>query len=289
VGGELRYRHPLGGQGAMLSLIGTATHGQPGSTLTLFNVLTNSWAVGPRLTYPVKRTRAESVVVEAGITVQAARVSILGSPFNHDQWRVADIGVSYLRNGFLGGSWAGSVDIAQGLPILGATDNGSPDLSRVGAHTDFTKLIGGLRFTRPLQGAFSLAFAAQGQYAFEPLITGEQSVFGGSQIGRGYDPGALTGDHGLGGAIELRYDQRLTTAPFQALQPYMFFDAARVWNAQNVASGGQSINSVGGGVRFWLTYSVSGDVEVARTLTAVPGSDDGKRATKILLNLAIRF
>jgi hypothetical protein len=93
----------VGEQGAILSLIGTVTHGEPGSTLRSFNVLTNSWAVGPRLIYPVKRTRAESAVIEAGITVQTARVSILGAPFSHDDWRVADIGVSYLRNGFLGG------------------------------------------------------------------------------------------------------------------------------------------------------------------------------------------
>jgi hypothetical protein len=64
---------------------------------------------------------------------------------------------------------------------------------------------------------------------------------------------------------------------------------AEVWNAQNIASSSPSINSAGGGVRFWLTYSAFGDLEIARTLTAVPGSDDGKRATKILLNLAIRF
>jgi len=289
VAGQLRYRQPLGGQGAALSLIGTVTHGEPGSTLRLFNVLTNSWAVGPRLTYPVKRTRAESTVIEAGITVQAARVSILGAQFSHDDWRVADIGVSYLRNGFLGGAWAANVDLAQGLPTLGATDNGSPQLSRAGARTDFTKLTGGLRFTRSIQGPFSLALSAQGQYAFNPLIIGEQFVFGGSQIGRGYDPGALTGDHGLGGSMELRYDRQFTMSPVQALQPYVFFDAARVWNIQNVASLGQSISSAGGGVRFWLAYSVFGDVEVAQTLTAVPGSDGGKRATKMLLNLAIRF
>jgi hemolysin activation/secretion protein len=162
VAGQLRYRLPVGGQGAILSLIGTATHGEPGSTLTLFNVLTNSWAVGPRLTYPIKRTRAESTLIEAGITVQEAHVSILGAPFNHDKWRVADIGVSYLRSGFLGGVWAANVDLAQGLPILGATENGSPELSRPGART---KLTGGIHFTRPIQGAFSLALAAQGQYA----------------------------------------------------------------------------------------------------------------------------
>ena len=289
VAGQLRYRHPVGGQGAIVSLIGTVTHGEPGSTLRSFDVLTNSWAVGPRLLYPVKRTRAESMVIEAGLTVQAARVSILGAQFSHDDWRVADIGVSYLRNGFLDGAWTANLDIAQGLPILGASDSGSPQLSRAGARTDFTKLTGGIRFMRPIQGPLGLALAAQGQYAPDTLLTGEQFAFGGSQFGRGYDPGALTGDSGLGGSVEVRYDQPFTMSPVEALQPYVFFDTAEVWNAQNVASSGQSINSVGGGVRFWLNYNVFGGVEIARTLTAVPGSDDGKRATKLLLNVAIRF
>lgn len=289
VAGQLRYRHPWGEQGTMLSLIGTITHGEPGSTLKSFDVLTNSWAVGPRLTYPVERTRAESAIIEGGITVQSARVSLLGAPFSHDDWRVADIGVSYLRNDFLGGVWAANADIAQGLPILGATDNGSSQLSRAGARVDFTKLTGGIRFIRPLQDAFSLAISAQGQHSFDTLITGEQFAFGGSQIGRGYDPGAITGDSGLGGSIELRYDRLFTMSVVQALQPYTFFDVAQVWNVQSVASPGQSISSVGGGVRFWLAYNVSGDVELAQTLTAVPGSDQGKHATKLLLNIAVRF
>jgi hemolysin activation/secretion protein len=289
IAGQLRYLQPVGNQGAILSLIGTVTHGQPGSTLTAFNVLTNSWAVGPRLLYPVLRTRAESIVVEGGLTVQSARVSVLGSRFSHDDWRVADIGVSYTQNGFLGGAWATNLDLAQGLPIFGETPNGSPSLSRAGAHTDFTKLTGGIRFTRPIEEPVSLALAAEGQYAFSPLITGEQIAFGGAQIGRGYDPGAISGDRGLGGSVELRYDHRFTMSPVQAIQPYVFLDAAKVWNVQNVAYLGNNVVSAGAGVRFSLIHDVIGGIELARTLTAVPGSDGGRLATKALFNLAIRF
>ncbi len=289
IAGQARYRLPVGEDGATLSLISTVTHGEPGSTLRSFDVLTNSWAVGPRLTYPIKRTRAESIVIEGGITVQAARVSVLGARFSHDDWRVAEIGVSYLRNGFLGASWEANADLVEGLPILGATDSGSPQLSRAGARTDFTKLTGGIRFTRPIEGAFSLAFAGDAQYTFDTLVTGEQIAFGGALFGRGYDPGALTGDTGVGGSIELRYDQRFAMSRVQALQPYVFYDMARVWDVQNVASLDRNIDSIGGGVRFWLAYNIFGDVEIAQTLKAVRGSDDGKRATKLLFNIATRF
>jgi len=286
--GQLRYRRPVGSQGGLFSLTGTFAHGEPGSTLQIFHVLTDSWAVGPRFIFPLERTRAETIQLEGGLTVQDARESILGTDLSHDQWRVADIGVSYSSNNFLNGVVTANAGIAQGLPVLGATDNGSPDLSRPGARVDFTKITGGFRFVRPLIAAFDILAAAQGQYAFDPLLVGEQFAFG-AQIGRGYDPGALTGDHGLGGTIELRYNPQLQMPMLQALQPYVFFDAAEIWYANRASLPGQSISSVGGGLRLWLQQDIFGDLEVAHTLEAVPGSDGGRRTTKLLLNLSVGF
>jgi hemolysin activation/secretion protein len=284
---QLRYRLPVGSHGGLMSLIGTLTHGEPGSTLTAFNVLTDSWAAGPRFSFPLKRSRAESIVIEGGFTAQEARVKILGAPLSHDRWRVADIGVSYARSDLLGAAWAANIDFAHGIPALGASDNGDPNLSRPGARVDFAKISGGLRVTRRLFGPVSLALAAQGQYAFDPLLIGEKFAFGGAGIGRGYDMGALTGDHGAGGTLELRYDRSVNAFAIQAVQPYVFLDAARVWDVRGPP--GQSIQSAGGGVRVWLDHDIFSDVEVAQTMTAVPGSDGGRRATKVLLNLGARF
>jgi hemolysin activation/secretion protein len=235
------------------------------------------------------RTRADSIIIDAGFTVQDARIKILGVPFSHDEWRVLDIGGSYTSNNALGGNLILSLDVAQGLPILGATDSGSAFLSRTGADTDFTKVTAALRFTRTLAGPFSLFLGAQGQYSFNPLIAGEQIAFGGNQIGRGYEPGAITGDHGLGGSAELRYSARLPQWSVEAVQPYVFFDAAKVWNVDAPGALDFSIASTGGGIRIWLPYEVATGVEVARTLEAVPGSDNGERVTKLLFNAAVRF
>ena len=169
-------------------------------------MLTDSWAVGPRLTYPVIRTRAETLLLDGGLTVQDARVGLLGTGFSHDKWRVFVIGGSYQRAHVLGGVWTVTFDLAQGLPILDASPNHSPLLSRAGGVTDFTKINGFTRLALPLFGAVSMAVSAQGQYSFAPLITGEQITFGGTELGRGYDPGALTGDHGVGGSLEVRDD-----------------------------------------------------------------------------------
>ena len=167
-------------------------------------------------------------------------------------------------------------------------------MSRVGGQTDFTKLTAFSRLALPLGDSFSAVFSAQGQYSFSRLITGEQITFGGTQIGRGYDPGAITGDHGVGGSAELRYDFRFPDSFLQALEPYVYVDGAQTWYIQRGPAFSpslmdQNIASVGGGVRFWLPHNITASLEGARTLHAVPGSDAGKEATKILVDLAVRF
>jgi hemolysin activation/secretion protein len=294
IAGSLRYRRAIGDDGLIGSLIASVTHGEPGSTLSAFNVLTDSWAVGPRLTYPVIRSRAETLLLDGGLTVQDARVNVLSSGISHDQWRVFDIGGSYQRTDVLGGVWTTTFDIAQGLPFLGATANHSPLASRTGALFDFTKLTAYTRLAVPLPDAFSVVLSAQGQYSSAPLITGEQITFGGTQIGRGYDPGGITGDHGAGGSLELRYDTHFTDFFVQSLEPYAYVDAAQTWYIQrgpafSPSLTDQNIASVGGGLRFWLPYNITAATEVSRTLHAVAGSDAGKESTKLLVDLAVRF
>ncbi|HET7085894.1 MAG TPA: ShlB/FhaC/HecB family hemolysin secretion/activation protein [Rhizomicrobium sp.] len=294
IAGQLDYRRAIGDDGLIGSLIGTVTRGQPGSTLTAFNVATDSWAVGPRLTYPIIRTRRVSLQVDGGFTAQDAKVGILGQNFSHDQWRVLDVSLSFLYANWLGGSWAASVGIAQGLPILGATPNHSLLLSRKGGLTDFTKLTALLHYNAPLGHDFSLMLSSQDQFSFAPLITGEQISYGGLGIGRGYDPGGITGDHGLSGSAELRYDRAFTDSVVQAVQPYVYFDAARAWYIQRGLAfdptlHDQSMTSVGGGIRAALPHDILLGLEVARTLSAVAGSDVGKKATKAFLTAGIRF
>ncbi|HEV2652582.1 MAG TPA: ShlB/FhaC/HecB family hemolysin secretion/activation protein [Rhizomicrobium sp.] len=297
IAGQARYRRAIGDDGLIGSMIVTVTHGEPGSTLAAFDVLTDSWAVGPRLTYPLIRSRSETLLLDGGFTVQEANVNSLGTGLSHDNWRVLDMGGSYQRNGLLGdGSvWTSTFDVAQGLPIFGATDNHSPELSRVGGLTDFTKVTGFSRLSIPLVDTFGVVFSAQGQYSFVPLITGEQIAFGGTQIGRGYDPGAITGDHGLGGSAELRYDWRVPTNDvLQLLEPYVYIDGARTWYIQRGPAIDPSlinanIASVGGGLRYWFPYNITAGTEVARTMNAVPGSDGGRMATKFLVDLSVRY
>lgn len=287
--GGARYQHPIGTDGltgsASVLISNGAPAGIPGADLT-----TNSMAYGPRLSYPVIRSREQSFYLDGGFTVQDATVNVLGGQvFSHDKWRVADLAATYTQNGFWSGNSSATVDVAQGLTILGATGDGSPELSRPGAKTDFTKVTGNLRRIQVLTGPVTLALNAQGQYAFAPLVVGEQITFGGYQIGRGYDPSALSGDHGLGGSAELRYDTHFEEYYVPLAQPYVFFDTAKIWDRFANSGGGLAVASTGLGVRVTLPHNLTMGVEGARTLKAVPGSDSGHEATKLLFNAAARF
>mgnify|MGYP001548831968 FL=1 len=92
----------------------------------------------------------------------------------------------------------------------------------------------------------------------------------------------------------MRYDTRYPDWDIRDIAPYAFFDAAKVWNrarppAAGIPLGDFSVASAGIGVRFWLPYNIYIDFEGARTLDRVPGSDNGKRATKFLTDIAITF
>jgi hemolysin activation/secretion protein len=294
VAGSVRYRRPIGDDGVIGTIAGTITRGEPGSTLSQFGVDTNSWAVGPRLTWPIIRTRAESLQLDGGFTFQKADIDVLGSRVAHDKWRVLDANLTYLVSSWLGGSWLATGGIVQGVPGLGASDNLSPDLSRKGAYLDFTKLTGLLRYVGYLPDNFSVVLSGQGQFSFVPLINGELISFGGIGIGRGYDPGAITGDRGIGGSAELRYDAAIGNKYLLNAEPYVYFDAGQTWYIQRGAAVDpalidQNIESVGGGVRLTLPYNSSLGLEMAQTLHAVTGSDAGKEATKFFITAGVRF
>lgn len=293
VAGQLRYVSAIGDDGLTGTLLGAVSHGAPGGSLGPAEVRTDSWAVGPRLSYPLIRSRADTLTLDGGITFQDAKVEILGVGISHDTWRVADASLAYASRDFLAGNFSGTLDVSQGLPILGATPNHSPDLSLAG-RTVFTKVAWSGRYSKGLGSNISFGLASSAQYSFNPLITGEQILFGGAQIGRGYEPGAISGDSGLGGSFELRYDTRLTDIAAKNFEPYIFFDVAKVWNKDRPPTAGlpledASVQSTGGGLRFWFPYNIYLAVEGARTLRAVPGSDNGKKVSKALVDLAIAF
>jgi hemolysin activation/secretion protein len=270
------------------SLSALYSHGQPGGTVSNLALITDSTVFGGRVALPLLVGRAEELSVDGGLTVQSADVRALGSALTHDEWRVADVALTYANNVWADGVTNATLDLAQGIPSLGATASGSTTLSRAGGSTQFTKFTGLIRRLQPLGNSLSASLTVSGQYALDTLVTGEEVSFGGQLIGRGYDPGSITGDLGVGGAFELRYDLNPSWFYADQAQLFGFVDGASVWNHSGPLDQNH-IASAGAGIRVTVPGNVVLGLMYGHAMIGVPGNDEGKRSSRVMVNTAIRF
>ena len=284
---QAKYLAPIGLGGMTGSLSGLISHGEPAGSTAALKLVSNSIAVGPHLSYPLLLNRQDKLSLDGGFTVQSADVHALGAALTHDEWRNVDLALVYQNSRFLDGVSNLTVDYARGLTAFGASASNSAGLSRQGGRTDFNKVTALLRHTRILDGPLSLSLSANGQYAFDTLLTGEEISFGGAALGRGYDPGSLTGDSGVGGSIELRYDLDATDLFLDSAQLYSFYDAAKAWSRTGIIN--NKLGSSGIGLRGVAFQDASLGVEVSHVFIPLPGNDSGKRSSRASFNGSVRF
>ena len=123
---------------------------------------------------------------------------------------------------------------------------------------------------------------------FKSLLSFEEFTAGNYTVGRGYDPAVLSGDSGAGLAVELRGPRLpLGSKGNLSLQPYLFGDAAWVWN-KNDGEGSDHLTSVGGGVRAELSDRFHLDTAVAVPLEKT-GIDNRKGDVRLLVTLTSRI
>lgn len=118
----------------------------------------------------------------------------------------------------------------------------------------------------------TLALGLRGQYADEPLLSFEEFSAGNYTVGRGYDPGSLLGDRGIGVQAEVRMGSQVpVTRRAVAAEPYLFFDYAKVSNEDRLflVGGKRDLSSTGAGVRAtWDRFRLD-------TVLAVPLQNAG--------------
>ena len=145
-------------------------------------------------------------------------------------------------------------------------------------------------FTRyqTLNDAWSLKLSAASQTASRPLFTSQQFYLGGAAFGRGYGAAEISGDNGLAGSLELRFDQKLNFRYWTGYQLYAFGDAGAVWNDGYRLSDGLSLTSAGAGVRFFLRDDLQADLGVAVPLS-YRAPDNERRSPRFLFTLSSAF
>jgi len=277
---DLNYSLPISNNGSRLLLGATDTRSHPEFVLVPLEINSTYDNYYLMSTFPLIRTLEKSWDLRAGFNYQdSSSTTIDNIQLYQDHIRSLDLGTSYNFTDKHMGTNQVVADFRVGLPIFGYTTDFNPataKTSRPGGRAVYTKFTMSIGRVQALYGPLSLYGFLQGQWAFVPLLSSQQFSYGGSIIGRGYDPGEILGDKGAAGTLELRYDKAVGRFFINALQFYVFYDAGAGWNiiTPTGISSKQTGTSTGFGMRFYMTKSVSGNFTWTQTLTKPVASED---------------
>ena len=181
-------------------------------------------------------------------------------------------------------------NLGQGLNMFDATEPGSSNLSRTLGKSNFTKLTGDVMRLQNLAPGWALLGVASWQYSFDKLLESEEFGVGGAQYGRAYDSSEITGDQGLAFKVELQKELRPEWEHLSDLQLYGFVDYGAVWNKVKTSTGAknQSRTSMGLGMRFNLTDSISGHAELDKPISDNVAAE-GNKDPRLFFSLSKKF
>lgn len=283
--GRLSYDVPLGVDGARIGASALHSEVRPGDDRRLANdtAKTDSFELRGSIVPLQSQKSSLTLTVATGFS-NASERDIFG-PIYDDHIRTISLTTDYRLQDGLGGQNYLTATYRQGLDIFGASHFGDDLLSRDGASAGFSVLD--VWFTRyqTLSDAWSFRLAAASQTASGPLFTSQQFYLGGAAFGRGYGSATVSGDNGLAGSFELRFDQKLNFPYLTGYQLYGFVDAGAVWNDGFGLNDGLALTSAGGGIRFLLREDLRADIGVAFPLS-FRAPDNERRSARLLFSLS---
>ncbi|MHC4046569.1 ShlB/FhaC/HecB family hemolysin secretion/activation protein [Bradyrhizobium sp. 23AC] len=285
---RLSYDTPVGVDGVRLGASVLYSAVRPGDARRLDSDITTTEAFELRASSVPLQSQSSTLTLTAATTFSNVSEHDRYGPWYNDHIRTASLTADYRLQDRFGGTNLATLTYRQGLDIFGASHFDDDLLSRDGASSNFSVL--NLWFTRyqTLNDTWSLKLSAASQTASRPLFTSQQFYLGGAAFGRGYGAAEISGDNGLAGSLELRFDQKLNFRYWTGYQLYAFGDAGAVWNDGYRLSDGLSLTSAGAGVRFFLPDDLQADLGVAVPLS-YRALDNERRSPRFLFTLSSAF
>jgi hemolysin activation/secretion protein len=267
--GHAAYTLPIGSGGTEAGIGGYFALSHPGGALADRDIEGRSVEIHASLRHPFVRSRSASIWGGIDLRVRDASQELGGVKVRDD--RLTILGGNLIASQqFSSTRLRGRLLVAQGLDLIDATEEGDPLASRVDASAVFTKLEAWGELEHAFSRQWGVALQAEGQIADGPLLSSEEMGLGGKSFGRAWDYREYSGDRGIAGSAELRFDLEKLPRPLWMIQLYGYADAGRVRNYRG-GFGSGSLASAGGGVRIWLRNGLEAGIEAAFPLT--DGSD----------------
>jgi len=293
---------PVGIHGLTLTLEAAMMHTAPVSTLPYV------WAdkfdrYTARLRYPLLRTQASNINVDAAFDAQHDYLSVRNGAntigISEDRLRIVRIGVDAShRLAKTGGVLQGRVQLSKGLDILGARSQKDASwqlpLSKMASDADFQKLEWSLGYSQYVMDHLGIDWQARGQTSFNrPMAASEGMGLSGAGGVSSFGASAIQGDKGWVTRMEVFSPWRLpTVAGMASLTPYAFGGIGTVWLTQptRVERGSITAKSYGVGLRVVMapkkfTRGVSLTMEYGKQLR----NDDRPVRHQFHLNGSVHF
>jgi hemolysin activation/secretion protein len=283
--GRLSYDVPVGADGARIGASALYSEVRPGDGRRLYNDdnTTETYELHGSIT-PIMSQQSSLVLTAAAAFSESSERDVFGTIYQ-DHIRFLTLTSDYRWSDQFGGDSYLTASYRQGLNILGATPFGDALASRDGAAPGFSVLNAWFTRYQTLTDAWSIKLAGAGQIASGPLYNSQQFYLGGFAFGRGYGSAEVSGDNGVAGTFELRYDRTANWAYLAGYQLYGFIDAGLVWNDGYGPGDGVTLTSAGAGVRFNFVNDLRADLSVAFPLS-YRAPDNDTRSARFLLSLS---
>jgi hemolysin activation/secretion protein len=287
--GRLSYDVPVGVDGFRIGASALYSDARPGDDRRLTNdtTRTKSVEVHGSIVPVLSQQQTLTLTVAAGFTNASEKdiFSPMFGPIYSDRIRTVSLTSDYRLQDAFGGTNYATMTYRQGLDIFGATPFGDDFASRTGAAPNFSVLDFYYTHYQTLSDAWSVKVSTASQIASGPLYTSQQFYLGGWAFGRGYGAAEISGDNGLAGSFELRFDQRPNFRYLAGYQIYSFVDAGAVWNDGFRLTDGLALTSAGAGVRFFLWDDLQADIGVAFPLS-YRAPDNPRRDARLLFSVS---
>jgi hemolysin activation/secretion protein len=281
---RVAYDAPIGVDGIRIG--GSAFHSDvsPGDDRRQFDERTRTDNVEVRGSFaPLKsQTQSLTLTLSAAMT-EASSDDVFGAIYR-DHVRTLGLSADYrLQDNFRGTNFL-TVGWRQGFNVFGASQDGDDFLSRYGASGQFSVINAWFTRLQTLNDAWSIKLSGAGQFASAPMLLSQQFYLGGAAFGRGYGGAEISGDNGIAGSMEIRFDQAVNFAYLSRYQLYGFLDTGAVWNHGYGLADGASLTSVGAGIRLTLRDQLQLGLALAKPLTYA-SPDNPNRGLRVLFSV----
>ncbi|UAB78760.1 ShlB/FhaC/HecB family hemolysin secretion/activation protein [Erythrobacter sp. SCSIO 43205] len=247
--------------------------------------------------YPIKRTQGENLSLAGGFDYIDQDVDFI-APLSRDRIRVGWVKLAYdtidLERRAPRYQASGTIEYRQGLDIFGANSvcigaacpAGQINPGRLDGEPTSSVIRASANVELALTRTLALAFKPRAQWSLGGGLFGfEEFAAGNFSVGRGYDPGTIIGDSGFAMTTEAR-TATMPVSDTIAMQPYAFFDLAKIYNEAPDLD--DDLYSVGAGARVSIDNRFSIDAMVAQPLKRA-GLQTKRGSTRVLFTLTASF